>query len=364
VRVEQLVVRIRAAADRAGLDAFGIASAKPFEAVGRTLRERKTAGLSGRLGFTYRDPDLATDVRRSFPWAKSLVVAASAYVPRAGSPGPPDGTGGRVARFATRDHYAPLRAGLGMLAELLTTSGFRAEMLVDDGRLVDRAAAVRAGVAWWGKSTMVISPKHGPWLLLGSIVTDADLPLSEAMRRDCGKCDACIPACPTGALIAPGVLDATRCIAYWAQTAGVVPRSLRRPWGDRIYGCDDCLDACPPGHRSLGQTTERKRVDLSELLSADDEVLLDFAGHWFIPKRDPDYIRRNALIALGNSGRPEHLPILARYLHHRRATLRCHAAWALGEMGEGARPALAGRRAVEHDPAVLEEIDAAIGNLD
>ncbi|MDF1594560.1 MAG: tRNA epoxyqueuosine(34) reductase QueG [Acidimicrobiia bacterium] len=362
--MEQLVVRLRAAADHAGLDGFGIASAEPFEAVGRTMHERKAGGLSGRLGFTYRDPDLATDVRRSFPWAKSLVVAASTYVPMAGSPGPPDGAGGRIARFATRDHYAPLRAGLGMLTELLAASGFRVEALVDDGRLVDRAAAVRAGVAWWGKSTMVISPKHGPWLLLGSIVTDADLPVSEAMRRDCGKCDACIPACPTGALIAPGVLDATRCIAYWAQTAGVIPVSLRRPWGDRIYGCDDCLDACPPGHNSLEQTVESERIDLTELLSADDEALLDFAGHWFIPKRDPDYIRRNALIALGNSGLPEHLPILARYLGHRRATLRCHAAWALGEMGEEARPALAARRAVEHDPAVLGEIDAALGNLD
>ncbi len=343
----------------AGLDLVGFADVEPFSGVRRTMQERKAAGLSGRLRFTYRDPDLATDVRASFPAARSLVVGAVSYVPESGSPGEPDGRTGRVARFATEDQYVPLRRGLEVVAGVLESDGYLATVLVDDSRLVDRAAAVRAGVGWWGKSTMVISPKFGPWLLLGSIATDAVLEPTAPMRRDCGTCDACIPACPTGALTAPGVLDATRCLAYWAQTPGNIPLELREPWGDRIYGCDDCLEACPPGHASLRAAPRGGRLDLSELLGMDDATLLDRAGHWFVPRRDPDYLRRNAIIAAGNTGRDHYLEILEEYLHHRRAMLRAHAAWALGCLGEAGRAALERRQPLEHDPAVLAEMERA-----
>ncbi len=321
------------------------------------MHERKAAGLSGRLGFTYRDSDLATDVRASHPWSRSLIVGAVSYMPEAGSPGEPDGRTGRVARFATEDHYRPLRRGLEAVADLLESDGYSASVLVDDSRLVDRAAAVRAGIGWWGKSTMVISPKFGPWLLLGAIATDAVLEPTAPMRRDCGTCDACIPACPTGALTAPGVLDATRCLAYWAQTPGIIPLELREPWGDRIYGCDDCLDSCPPGRSRLRTARHGGRIDLHDLLGADDETLLDGAEHWFIPRRDPDYLRRNAIIAAGNTGRDCFRVVLEKYLHHRRAMLRVHAAWALGRLGAPGRPALERRRDIEHDPTVLQEIE-------
>lgn len=358
--MERLLEQLTDCAEQAGLDGFGVAAADPFEAAGQTLRARKETGLAGKLGFTYRDPDTSSNIRRSFPWARSLIVGTSAYVPAAGSPGPAQPATGRVARFALEDHYVPLRAGLQSVAALLTDGGYRAEVLVDDSRLIDRAAAVRAGVGWWGKSTMVISPKHGPWLLIGSVATDADLDPTEPMVRDCGKCDACLPACPTGALIEPGVLDATRCIAYWAQTPGVIPPEIRTAWNDRIYGCDDCLDACPPGHAVLESAAPTGRLSLVEMLTANDDELLEGAGHWFIPRRDPDYLRRNAIVALGNTGKPEHAPLLESFLNHRRATLRAHAAWALGELGEPGRSSLIARRNVEHDPGVLEEIELAL----
>ena len=357
----QLEAQLRTIAHTTELDGFGVASAEPFEAAERTLRERKSGGLSGKLAFTYRDPDTSSNVRRSFPWATSLVVAAKSYLPEAGSPGSTEQASGRVARFATRDHYEPLRHGLETMAAHLQSQGHQTAVLADDSRLIDRAAAVRAGIGWWGKSTMVISPKYGPWLLLGSVVTDAVLAPSEPMRRDCGKCVACLPACPTGALITPGVLDATLCLAYWTRTPGVIPRELRVPWGDRIYGCDDCLEACPPGHSALESGKSRAgSLDLVELLSADDETLLEGSEHWFIPRRDPDYIRRNALIALGNTGGPEHVALIEKYLHHRRATLRAHAAWALGRIGTSGVDALEARRELEHDPQVLDEIESAL----
>ena len=140
----------------------------------------------------------------------------------------------RIARFATRDHYEPLRHALHEVAQVLFDSGFRAEVLVDDSRLVDRAAAVRAGVGWSGRSTLVLVPGAGPWVLLGSVITDADLEPSAEMRRGCGTCTACIPACPTGAIIAPGVLDAVAASPRSCRVpAGFRPRS-DRGWGSAL----------------------------------------------------------------------------------------------------------------------------------
>ena len=356
-----LVAALRSAAARAGLAALGIASADPFPDTRRAMEERMGAGLHGVPRFTYRDPATASDARTSFPWARCLVVGSWGYLPAAGSPGPPRGGTGRVARFATADHYRPLRAGLQSLASVLWAAGRRAEVLCDDARLVDRAAAVRAGVGWWGRSTMVLSPGHGPWLLLGSVVTDAVLPASPPSRRSCGTCTACLPACPTGALIAPGVLDTRRCLAALAQASGPIPQEHRRAMGDRLYGCDACLEACPPGRRCLAAAPEgRGRVDLAGLLAADDAALRERFGHWYIPGRRVRYLRRNALVALGNAGGGRARRVAADYLVNADPMLRGHAAWALGALGgSDARTALVRAGAGEADPSVREEIRRA-----
>jgi epoxyqueuosine reductase len=268
-----------------------------------------------------------------------------------------------VARFSTEDHYAPLRAGLATLAGVLEGAGRRTAVLCDDSRLVDRAAAVRAGMGWWGRSTMVLAPGHGPWLLLGSVVTDAVLPADAPMARDCGTCDACLPACPTGALVAPGFLDARRCLAALAQSAGAIPRKWRTAMGDRIYGCDACLEACPPGGRSLAAAgvTGRGRVAILDILASDDATLLHRFAHFYLPGRQPRYLRRNALVALGNSGGPGAVECAAGFLAGPDPLLRSHAAWALGRLGgPAARAALQEADAGEADAAVAEEIALAL----
>lgn len=361
-----LASRLRSAAEGAGLAGFGVCAADPFDLTRTHLEERAEAGLHAGMRFTYGDPATATDVRRTHPWAERLVVAASAYVPEAGSPGPAAPGAGRIARFAERDHYRPLRAALGTIAAVLEGAGFRAAVLCDDNRLVDRAAAVRAGVGWWGRNTMVLAPGAGPWLLLGSVATDAPLPPDEPMRRDCGTCDACGPACPTGAL-GDGVLDARRCLAHLLQAPGVIPAEHRAAAGDRVYGCDDCLEACPPGGRALEAAAAaggRGRVDLLEFLGASDRDLLGRHGHWYVPRRDPRHLRRNALVALGNTGGRDAVGVAAGYLGHRDWLLRAHAAWALGRLGGPlAGAALAAARAGERRAEVRAEIDEALGTL-
>jgi epoxyqueuosine reductase len=314
----------------AGLDRFGAASVEPFEDTRRVITSRKGAGLHGGLTFTYTRPERSTDVRASLPWAQTLLVAGRAYLPAAGDPGPAQPGTGRIARFSVEDSYAPLRAGLEAVAGILRDAGFRAELLVDDNRLVDRAAAVRAGVGWWGKNTMVLAPGQGPWMLLGSVVTDAEVAHTAPMQRDCGSCEACLPACPTGALVAPGVLDARRCLAAIAQLPGSIPEDLREAMGDRIYGCDDCLDACPPGGRLADRAAQpRGRVELRRLLEASDEALMSEFSRFYLPRRKPTVLRRNALVATGNSGRADLASTVAGYLQHEDPVLAEHARWAL-----------------------------------
>jgi len=359
--VEGLRRRLEEIGKGAGLDRIGFAGTEAFPEVELSMRRRIDSGMSATLGFTYKDPGIATTPRASFPWGRTLVVGARAYLPEAGSPDideNPGGSSGRVSRVAAGDRYQPLRQGLDCVANVLRGEGFRAEVLCDDNRLVDRAAAVRAGVGWWGKNTMVLVPGIGPWAVIGSVITDAELVPDLPLDRDCGACSACLPACPTGALVAPGVLDAGRCLAAWAQRPGLVPREYRVAMGDRLYGCDDCLVACPPGGRLLRRTTDPGgRFDLETILRASDQTLLTRFAHWFIPHRDPRIVRRNALIAAGNSANQGLIAQVSVYAAHPDWVLRAHAVWALARIGGvGATAVLQQRRIEEPDSRVRAEL--------
>lgn len=338
-----------------GAAGFGVSTADPFVGSRRTIESHKESAMSGPLHFTYDDPATATDVTRSFPWAQSIVTVSIGYGPTAPGPAP---TGAVVARFATHDHYRPLRKLLARLAERLQANRHRTGILVDDNRLVDRAAAARSGVGWIGRSTMVLAPGHGPWLLLGSVVTDARLEPTPSMRRSCGTCVACVPACPTGA-ITPDGLDARRCIATWLQSPGSLPRWVRPHIGRRIYGCDDCLTSCPPGFRALGTTVVELPFD--ELLSLDDSSLLERFSWWYVPRRDVRFIRRNLVVAAGNSREESAVPHLIEHLGHRSSLLRGHAAWALARsIGEDAIETLQTALDAETVREPIEEIEHAL----
>ena len=346
-----------------GCVGFGITTAEGFPGVAATMEERREEGLSADLAFTYTDSGVATDVRRTHPWAERIVSLARPYVPGTAEEPPTEPGSLRIARFAETDHYLPLRIALDAVAAALESSGHRSAVFADDSRLVDRAAAVRAGVGWWGKSTMVLVPGSGPWVLLGSVVTDADLPIDDEMRRGCGSCVACMPACPTGAIVAPGVLDANRCLAYWLQTSGVIPVELREAVGDRLYGCDECLTACPPGQRALGQSVGLPvRPQIRDILGSDDRTLLDRYGHFFLPGRRPRILRRNALVAAGNDGAPQLRNIVIGFLGHPDWLLRAHAVWATARFEDAiAAGALRAASESESDPRVRTELEPVIG---
>jgi epoxyqueuosine reductase len=339
--VSSLWEEVRAAGMTAGLDAVGVARAEPFLDTRRHLVERKAAGLHGGMHFTYGNPERATDPARVLAGARSLVVGARSY--RAATPAPPAGPAGRVARYSWRDHYEPVRRALGAVADCLEDHGYAAVVLVDDNRLVDREAAVRAGLGWYGKNANVLLGDHGSWFVLGSVVTDAVLPAAIPMADGCGACARCLPACPTGALIAPGVLDARRCLAHLLQAPGDFPVEFREALGDRLYGCDDCQEACPPNRLEdrrhpppAAAADDEPWVPVLDLLAASDEDLLARHGRWYVPRRQPRYLRRNALVVLGNIGDgadPEVEAALRRALADPDPMLRSHAAWAAERLG-------------------------------
>jgi epoxyqueuosine reductase len=343
-----------------------------MEATRRILEERKAAGLSANMQFTYRNPVRSTDPGRLLPGAAALVVGAWPYGGRTTAGTPPDGRPkGIVARYASWDHYADLEAALRGLADLLKRAGWQARVVFDDNALVDRAAAERAGIGWFGKNSNVLLPGLGSWFLLGSVVTDAPLPFSTHVEDGCGPCKRCLGSCPTGALVAPGVLDARRCLAWLLQASGVFPFEYRAALGGRIYGCDDCQDVCPANRlaarlspsEGIGEPsskTDEPEVDLLEMLAASGPALLARHGRWYIPERDPRYLRRNALIALGNVGNgqsPEVQATLERYLDGPDDLLRAHAIWAA--ISAGRRDLVASRPALAADPSSLVQDELA-----
>ena len=314
--------------------------------------------MAGPLHFTYDDPKTSTEVTRSFPWAKSLVVVAHPYLADAVVP---IDSGPQVGRFATDDHYAPLRRITAEIEAIIQSHGFRTETLIDNNRLVDRAAAIRAGLGWQGKSTMVLIPGHGPWTLLGSVATDARLQTTDPMSRTCGTCVACIPACPTGAITSEG-LDARRCLSTWLQTPGHLPYWIRPYLGTRIYGCDDCLTSCPPGHPTMSRIEVKPSTwSFEELLSLSGEQLRDRFRWWYIPDRDTRFLFRNILVAAGNSGESSLAAAIERHFDHQSSLVRGHAYWAYARLlGLESWSALRNRYGSEKFPDAVDELEHAM----
>ncbi|HEX4518976.1 MAG TPA: tRNA epoxyqueuosine(34) reductase QueG [Gaiellaceae bacterium] len=312
-----------------GLDAVGVARAEPYERTERDIRERKARGLFGRLGFTTTRPEVSCHPEKLLEGARTVVSAALCYyVPE---PELPPGHG-RLPRYAWHDGYAELREKLDALGRSLEAP-YR--VLVDANQHVDREAAARSGVGFYGKNTLLITERHGSWVVLGTLVTTLELEPTAPMSPGCGSCTRCIDACPTGALDEPGVLDATRCLSYWTQVPEPIPEPFREPLGSQVYGCDICQDVCP-----WNRGVERRRAGLEPDPAAHVDLLAvlgeglgldeDLLRRLYVPRNDPRWLQRNALVALGNTAEngSEVAAALAVHAGGDDELLADHARWA------------------------------------
>jgi epoxyqueuosine reductase len=353
---------LEAVGRRAGLCAIGVTSADPFDDTLADLEQRKAGELHAGMQFTYRNPSRSTDPHRSLAGATALIVGAYDYQ-REPPDRPSDQATGRVAAYAWEDHYARLREGLEAMAAVLREQGHRALVLADENNLVDRAVAHRAGIGWWGKSANILVPGVGSLVVLGSVLTDAPIDTGDDVTMDdgCRTCRQCLDGCPTGAIITAGVVDARRCLAWLLQAEGTFPVEYREALGDRLYGCDDCQDVCPPNQirrrRPSGAGDDGAWVGLVDALELDDHDLMARLGRWYIPRRDAAYLRRNLLVVLANTadGSDERVSraVLAA-LGDDRAIVRAHAVWAARRLGLSS---LLGAVADDPAPDVVAELE-------
>ena len=327
---------------RNGLDSIGIAKAEIFESTLKDLQHRKSQNLHAGMSFTYRNPKRSANPKKTMPEGQSLIVGAKSYWQPPSESAKSSEPMGRVALYAQQDHYQMLRVGLEAMANELIEAGFKASVLVDDNALVDREAAYRAGIGWYGKNANILIPKRGSWFVLGSILTNAAYEPNEPVDDGCGTCTKCITSCPTQAIISPGVLDANKCLAWLVQAEGDFPIEFRSALGDRIYGCDDCQEICPTNRfeerlqQANKEASDKSFVSIYEILESDNDNLLSKYGQWYIPKRDPRYLRRNALVVLGNSKTPptpRTVKLIKRWLADDDEMLRAHTVWAAKKLG-------------------------------
>ena len=384
-----LTRRIKEYARAVGFDAVGVARAEPFAEDRTVLRARIAAGhFSGLSWFTAERADFSSDPRNLLPTARSIISLAMSYRPQ-GLPKREAGAGeggaprGRISAYAWgRDYHAVLKERMERVVAFMRDAcgpAQQARTLVDTARILDRAAARRAGVGWVGKHSNVITKAAGSWVFLGEILTELELEPDEPLRTNCGSCDLCMRACPTGAIVAPYVVDSNRCISYLTiEHRGAIPRELRPLMGNWIFGCDLCQDVCPPNLRPGVPAHEEFRPgaadpapeqddaspgspELIPLLTISPEEFRRRFGRTPVKRAKREGLQRNVAVALGNSGDRAAVPALARVLREAAPLVRAHAAWALGRLG-GADAASALRSALanEEDSEVRAEIEAAL----
>ena len=331
--------QLHAVGQDAGLHSLGVAPADVMIRARQQIQNRIDDDLVNDMKFTFLRPERSTTPTQHLEGAQSIIVGVRSYAiadhPDAVTSSPL----ARVARYAWLDHYGHLKDSLSVVAERLRQDGHRAVVFADDNAMVDRESAWLAGLGWFGKNANILLPGHGSFFVIGCVITTAVLPVATPIDDGCGACSRCIPACPTGAIVNDGVIDANKCLSWLLQKPGIFDRGYRVALHDRIYGCDDCQTACPQVRRTtLSESTEQLQsiIEVLTWLAMDDETLNASCQRWYVHKRDMTWIRRNLLIVLGNIAdptNPEVVNAVREYVSHPRSELRAHAVWAAARLG-------------------------------
>jgi epoxyqueuosine reductase len=331
-----LKAELDAEARRLGFAACGVTSVRPFtEARTRALAAIDAGRMDGMAWYTKDRVEASADIGARYPWARSLVALAWPYRPATArtSSTDPDGTiRGRFSAYACTidgkravDYHDLLAQRCDALVDWLRgrIDDVRAKRFVDHGWALDRAIAERAGIGFAGKHASVITLGAGSYVLLAAIAVSVALPVDAPSRRGCGRCSACLPACPTGAIVAPGVIDARRCISYLTiEHRGPIPHELRASMGTWAFGCDLCQEACPINDRlapepldSTAATTAHGPVPHPDLVECLELTEAGFAARFrgtAVSRTGRAGLARNCAIALGNAGDRAALPALRR----------------------------------------------------
>lgn len=405
-----------------GFDLVRITTAEAFPEAEHIIKERISRGLmDGLPWFTAERAAVSCHPDALLPKARSIISLAMSYLTQTPDEITTGSPQGRISRYAWGDDYHDIiKPRLQQFAQWLRDyarqmysemgiNDVETRLFVDTGRMVDRAVAQRSGLGWYGKNTNILTKGWGSWVFLAEIVTNLPLEPDEPLKTNCGNCDICIHACPTGALPNPYELDSTRCISFLTiELRGSIPRELRPLMGNLIFGCDICQEVCPvnqiaeeriaqhtPNERNRqsqanqtayfvpGNSIQRREKsapaffqpkrefaprssvgtapELIPLLALTEEEFRIRFQHSPIKRTKRRGLLRNVCVALGNIGDPQAVPALTGALHDHDPLIRGHAAWALGRIGsEEAMNALYRALHTEEDEEVQQEIRSAI----
>jgi len=312
--IKQLIRDIKSIGKSSGFRHVGIASPE-VSLWGSRFQEWLKNGYEGEMAFLARNPEKQTNPSLVFPEVKSVVVVSMNYYPggyrRECLDNPETGY---IANYALNEDYhdiikSRLREFLIQI-NAITNGNAQGKIYVDTGPVLEKAFAVKSGIGWMGKNSLIISPDAGSWLLLGVILLDTELETDEPLEDRCGECTGCIDACPTGAIVAPYVVDARRCISYLlGELKGAIPEELKSMIGNRIFGCDDCQWACPWNNIAT-VSTETSFVPRKELTSPLLADLMEMGEDGFrktfhnnpVARIKWERFLRNIAVAVGNQG--------------------------------------------------------------
>jgi len=329
-------VELHELARGAGFDACGFVAAQAAPHRQPFLRWLEQ-GWHADMHWLARSPERRTDPRNVLPGCRTVIVLAKGYFQGGSNPRP----NGRIARYAYGEDYHELMlTAMEPICEFLSQRGGIQKAYVDTGPVLERDFAAESGIGWQGKSTMFLSRRLGTWFFLGTILTTLSIEADSPARNHCGSCNRCIDACPTGAITGPYQLDSRRCISYLTiENKGSIPLEYRAAIGDRIYGCDDCLEACPWNRFAVATRENRflmppvvQSMSLRSLAALSEDEFRSLFRHSPIRRIKRNRFVRNVCVALGNVGTEADLPVLQELAGDADALVAEHSAWAIGEI--------------------------------
>ncbi|TIO49474.1 MAG: tRNA epoxyqueuosine(34) reductase QueG [Mesorhizobium sp.] len=334
---------IDAEARRAGFDAVAVTTPDAIPEAPARLAEFVADGFHGSMDWIAETFQRRAEPSALWPEVRSIIVVAMNYGP---DRDPRDVLGkrdrGAISVYAqNRDYHDVMKGRLKEIAgKIVARAGGDVKVFVDTAPVMEKPLAEAAGLGWQGKHTNLVSRAHGSWLFLGTIFTTAELEPDKAEIDHCGSCRACLDVCPTDAFPAPYRLDARRCISYLTiENKGPIPLEFREKIGNRIYGCDDCLAACPwnkfasvASEAKLAARSDLREPPLSDLLRLDDAAFRSFFSGSPIKRIGRDRFVRNVLIAAGNSADTSLTPIVRGLLDDGSPLVRGAAVWALSRL--------------------------------
>jgi epoxyqueuosine reductase len=334
---------LRAEAQALGFQSLRVTTPDAIGAAGQHLAEFLDAGRHGDMTWLATTADRRGHPRTLWPQARSVVMLGMSYAPEVDPlEALSEPTRGVISVYAQgKDYHDILKGKLKQLAgSLAARANAEVKVFVDTAPLMEKPLAAAAGVGWQGKHTNLVSREHGSWLFLGAILTSAEL-IPDAPEEDrCGSCSRCLDVCPTRAFPEPYVLDARRCLAYLSiEHTGHIPVEFRRPMGNRVFGCDDCLAVCPwnkfaeaAREARFAAGPETDNPPLAELLPLDDRAFRERFAGTPVKRLGRDRFLRNVLIAAGNSGDADLVPQIEALLGDASPLVRAMAVWAMRQL--------------------------------